>query len=171
MAEDLAVGDARVASQPETETGVALTQEAFQPRDPDFAGRVRASFERQTLMVLLGAKLGRVEAGAVDIAVGYRADLTQQHGYLHAAVTTAIADTACGYAALTLTPANSEVLSVEFKVNLLRPAVGRLFVAEGRVLKLGRTLSVVRGDVFATTEDDRSTLIATMLATIIVQSR
>lgn len=119
-------------------------------------------------MVLLGAKLELVEAGAVDISLGYRSDLTQQHGYLHAAVTTAIADSACGYAALTLTPAGCEVLSVEFKVNLLRPAVGERFVAQGRVLKPGRTLNVVRGDVFAET-GGRTTLIATMLATMILQ--
>jgi len=119
-------------------------------------------------MMLLGATLERVEAGAVDISVGYRPDLTQQHGYLHAAVATAIADSACGYAALTLTPAGCEVLSVEFKVNLLRPAAGERFVAQGQVLKPGRTLSVVRGDVLALT-DDRSTLIATMLATMILQ--
>jgi uncharacterized protein (TIGR00369 family) len=119
-------------------------------------------------MVLIGATLERVEAGAVDISVGYRPDLTQQHGYLHAAVATAIGDSACGYAALTLAPADHEVLTVEFKVNLLRPAVGERFVAQGRVLKPGRTLSVVRGDVLATV-DDRSTLIATMLTTMLLQ--
>lgn len=119
-------------------------------------------------MALLGAALDRVEAGVVEISVGYRPDLTQQHGYLHAAVTTAIADSACGYAALTLTPAGCEVVSVEFKVNLLRPAVGERFVAAGCVLRPGRTLSVVRGDVSAMT-DGRSTLIATILATLIVQ--
>ncbi len=119
-------------------------------------------------MTLLGATLERVEAGAVDISVPYRPDLTQQHGYLHAAVTAAIADSACGYAAMTLTPAGCEVLSVEFKVNLLRPATGERFVAEGRVLKPGRTLTVVQGDVFAAT-DGRLTLIATMLATMILR--
>jgi uncharacterized protein (TIGR00369 family) len=119
-------------------------------------------------MTLLGARLERIEPGAVDISLAHRADLTQQHGYLHAAVTTAIADSACGYAALTLMPAGCEVLSVEFKVNLLRPAVGERFKAEGRVLKPGRTLSVVRADVLAIS-GDRSTLIATMLATMIVQ--
>ena len=140
----------------------------FLPDDPRFEERVRSSFQSQTFMTLLGATLERVEPGAVDIAVGFRPDLTQQHGYLHAAVTTAIADTACGYAALTLAPAGNEVLSVEFKVNLLRPAAGERFVAMGRVLKPGRTLSVVRGDVFAVT-DGRSTLIATMLATMMLQ--
>ena len=145
-----------------------LTHGTFHPEDSDFAARVRASFDRQALMKLLGATIERIEAGAVDISVGHRPDLTQQHGYLHAAVTTAIADSASGYAALTLTPAGCEVLSVEFKVNLLRPAVGERFVAQGRVLKPGRTLSVVRGDVWATTGGS-STLIATLLATMIVQ--
>jgi uncharacterized protein (TIGR00369 family) len=121
-------------------------------------------------MRLIGATLGRVEAGAVDISLEYREDLTQQHGYLHAAVTTAIVDSACGYAALSLTPAGSEVLSVEFKVNLLRPAVGERFVAQGRVLKPGRTLIVVRGDVLALA-DGQSKLISTMLATIIPRPR
>lgn len=138
------------------------------PEDPAFAERVRSSFARQAFMTLLGATLERVEAGAVDISVPYRPDLTQQHGYLHAAVTAAIADSACGYAAMTLTPAGCEVLSVEFKVNLLRPATGERFVAEGRVLKPGRTLTVVQGDVFAAT-DGRLTLIATMLATMILR--
>src|SRR5580765_7420636 len=126
-----------------------LTRNRLQAEDPAFAERVRSSFGRQAFMMLLGATLERVEVGAVNISVPYRADLTQQHGYLHAAVTTAIADSACGYAALTLAPAGCEVLSVEFKVNLLRPAAGERFVAEGRVLKQGRTISVVQGEVFA----------------------
>jgi len=147
----------------------SVTNPEFRPLDPAFAERVRASFGRQTFMTLLGATLERVEPGKVDISVPYRADLTQQHGYLHAAVTTAIADSACGYAAMTLTPAGADVLSVEFKTNLLRPAAGERFRAEGRVLKPGRTLTVTRGDVFAETEG-RSTLIATMLATMIVQT-
>jgi uncharacterized protein (TIGR00369 family) len=141
----------------------------IQPLDPNFVARVRASFDRQGLMVLVGATLDRIEAGSVDISVVHRPDLTQQHGYVHAAVTTAIADTACGYAALTLTPPGFEVLSVEFKVNFLRPASGQRFVAQGRVLKAGRTLSVVRGDVLATAIDGGTTLVATMLATMLVQ--
>ena len=119
-------------------------------------------------MALLGASLARVDAGAVDISLPFRPDLTQQHGFLHAAVTTAIADSACGYAALSLTPPGSEVLTIEFKVNLLRPALGTLFVAEGRVLKPGRTITVARGDVYSRS-DTSSTLIATMLATVMRQ--
>lgn len=119
-------------------------------------------------MALLGATLDRVEPGAVDISVTFREHLTQQNGYLHAAVTTAIADSACGYAALTLLPAGSEVLTIEYKVNLLRPAVGTHFRAEGRVLKPGRTITVVRGDVLASSGGS-STLVTTMVATMIRQ--
>jgi uncharacterized protein (TIGR00369 family) len=120
-------------------------------------------------MKMLGATLERVDAGAVDIALAFRDDLTQQNGYLHAGVTTAIVDSACGYAALTLTPAGSEVLTVEFKVNLLRPAAGATFIARGRVLKPGRTIIVARGDVFARS-DGASSLVATMLATVMRQA-
>jgi hypothetical protein len=95
--------------------------------DPGFAERVRKSFAAQAFMQTIGARLERVEPGEVDIALAHREDLTQQHGYLHAAVVTAIADSACGYAAYSLMPEGSEVLSIEFKTNLLRPAVGRWF--------------------------------------------
>src|SRR4029078_175256 len=134
---------------------------------PLFAIQVRNSFERQTAMSSIGAELLIVEPGKVEIALPYRSDLTQQHGYLHAGIITTIADTACGYAAYTLMPAGSEVLSVEFKVNLLRPAKGERFVAVANVLKPGRTLTVVRADVFGVSESDERELIATMLATMI----
>jgi uncharacterized protein (TIGR00369 family) len=127
--------------------------------------RIRASFERQALMVLIGARLLSVDRGAVDIDLRFRNDLTQQGGVLHAGVVTSILDSACGYAALTMMPEASDVVSVEFKVNLLRPAKGDLFLAEGRVLKGGRTLSVVRGDAYAESAQGRA-LVATMLATM-----
>ena len=117
-------------------------------------------------MSLIGASLRRVEPGAVDIALPYRRDLTQQDGFIHAGILTTIADSACGYAAYTLMPAGSEVLSVEFKVNLLRPAAGEVFVAEARVLKAGKTLTVTRGDVHALSGGETK-LVATMLATMI----
>ncbi|HEY0082380.1 MAG TPA: PaaI family thioesterase [Pyrinomonadaceae bacterium] len=117
-------------------------------------------------MRLIGADLRRIEPGAVSIALPYRADLTQQNGYIHAGIITAIADSACGYAASTLMPAGSEVLSVEFKVNLLRPAAGEEFVAEAQVIKAGRTLTVTRCDVYAQASDE-SSMVATMLATMI----
>src|SRR3712207_222665 len=134
--------------------------------DVDYESRTRANFARQRVMQLMGARLERVEPGAVAIVLPYREDLTQQSGYLHAGVITAIADSACGYAAYTLMPAGSEVLSVEFKVNLLRPAAGREFVAEAEVLKAGRTLTTVRCDVYAR-DGGESKMVATMLATMI----
>ena len=117
------------------------------------------------IMRLIGAELTRVEPGVVEITIPYRSDLTQQHGYLHAGIVTTIADSACGYAAYSLMPPESEVLSVEFKVNLLRPAKGETFIAVAEVIKAGKTLTVVRADVFGMGHERK--LIATMLATII----
>ena len=116
-------------------------------------------------MHLIGASLTLIEPGVVEITLPYRQDLTQQNGYLHAGIVTTIADSACGYAAFTLMPEGSGVLSVEFKVNLLRPAKGENFLARAEVIKAGKTLTVVRSDVFALTEDKR-TLIATMQGTM-----
>ena len=135
-------------------------------RNPTFAEEVKSSFNQQTIMALIGAELTRVEPGIIEITLPYRADLAQQHGYLHAGIVTTIADSACGYAAYSLMPPNSEVLSVEFKVNLLRPAKGETFSAVAEVVKSGKTLTVVRADVFAIDEGRRD-LIATMLGTMI----
>jgi uncharacterized protein (TIGR00369 family) len=131
-----------------------------------FAEDVKSSFARQSIMTLIGARLSLVQPGVVEITLPYRKDLTQQAGYLHAGVVTTIADSACGYAAFTLMPAGSEVLSVEFKVNLLRPAQGESFVTRAEVIKAGKTLTVVRADVFAINENTR-TLIAAMQGTMI----
>lgn len=117
-------------------------------------------------MSTIGAELIKIEPGSIEIGLTYRSDLTQQHGYLHAGIVATIADSACGYAAYTLMPANSEVLSVEFKVNLMRPAKGKRFIAVANVLKPGKTLSVVRADVFGIDGGDQE-LIATMLGTMI----
>ena len=127
--------------------------------------RVRASFARQKFMATLGARLARVAPGEVDIEVAFDEKLTQQHGFVHAGVTTSIADSACGYAALTLMPEDAAVLSVEYKVNLLAPAVGRRLVARGRVKKAGRTLTVCTADVVAES-DEGEKLVTTMLATM-----
>ena len=142
----------------------------MQLRNPSFAEEIKQSFRKQTIMTLIGAELTRVEPGLIEIALPYRADLAQQHGYLHAGIVTTIADSACGYAAYSLMPPNSEVLSVEFKVNLLRPAKGETFSAVAEVVKAGKTLTVVRADVFGV-EHDRRDLIATMLGTMICLSR
>ncbi len=114
----------------------------FAPADADFAARVRASFARQQVMGFIGARLSRVEPGLVEIELPYRAELTQQHGYFHAGITGTIADSAGGYAGYTLFPADSSVLTVEYKMNLLAPADGDRLVATGRVVKSGRTLTI-----------------------------
>jgi uncharacterized protein (TIGR00369 family) len=139
--------------------------------NPSFIEEIKESFGRQSMMALIGAKLGTIEPGIVEINLPYRDDLAQQHGYLHAGIVTTIADTACGYASFSLMPAGSEVLSVEFKVNLLRPARGSRFVARGEVIKAGRTLTVVRGDVFGFSDDGPRELIATMQATMMCLRR
>ncbi|HVC19814.1 MAG TPA: PaaI family thioesterase [Vicinamibacterales bacterium] len=113
------------------------------------SGRIAESFGRQTLMALFGATLDRVAKGEVDIRLPYRPDLCQQHGFLHAGVVTAIVDSACGYAALTTMPDGVGVLSVEFKINLLAPAAGDEFIARGRVVRAGRTVTVCTGEVVA----------------------
>ena len=133
----------------------------MKPLNPLFEQEVRQSFAQQSIMSLIGASLSVVEPGVVEITLPYRKDLTQQNGYLHAGIVTTIADSACGYAAFTLMPAGSGVLSVEFKVNLLRPAKGEEFLSRAEVIKAGKTLTVVRADVLALSENKR-TLVATM---------
>ena len=141
-----------------------------QPRNLAFAEEIKQSFTKQTIMGLIGAELSRVEPGMIEITLPYRADLAQQHGYLHAGIVTTIADSACGYAAYSLMPPNSEVLSVEFKVNLLRPAKGEKFLAVAEVVKAGKTLTVVRADVFGVDGEEQRELVATMLGTMICLS-
>ncbi|MFI5229192.1 MAG: PaaI family thioesterase [Gemmatimonadales bacterium] len=138
---------------------------SFEPQDPDFEARVRASFARQRFMSTLGAKLARVAAGEVDIDLAERDELTQQHGFLHAGALAAVADSACGYAALSLMPAGAAVLSVEFKINLLAPAGGDHVVARGRVIRAGRTVTVCWGEVAAHTGTEER-LVATMVGTM-----
>ena len=139
--------------------------------NPSFVEEVSNSFAKQSVMQLIGARLERVEPGVVEISLPYRKDLAQQHGYLHAGIVTTIADSACGYAAFSLMPASSEVLSVEFKVNLLRPAKGTRFVARAEVIKAGRTLTVVRANVVAYSDERDPQLIATMQATMMAIKR
>ena len=121
---------------------------SFTPADPHFESRVRASFERQGIMGLIGARLTGVVPGQVVIELAHRADLTQQHGFFHAGITSTIADSAGGYAAYSLFPAGASVLTTEFKINLLAPADGELLRAVGRVVKPGRTLTVADVEVF-----------------------
>lgn len=138
---------------------------AFSPRNPDWEATVRGSFARQQVMRLLGAEMGALAPGHCEIRLPYRADLTQQNGYFHAGITSTIVDSAGGYAGYTLMPAGSDVLTVEFKLNLLAPADGDLLVAEGQVLKSGRNLVITRGEVYAI-RDGKATHCATMQQTL-----
>ena len=138
-------------------------------RDPEFESRVRDSFAQQKMMALLGAELISVRPGEVQIGLQFRENLTQQHGFVHAAAITAIADNACGYAALSLMAPGMDVLSVEFKVNLLSPAAGQRFIATGRVLRSGKTLTVCAAKVHAI-QDDKRKLVSVMQATMIATS-
>ncbi len=137
----------------------------FTPADQDFEERVRDSFARLTLMRTIGARLVKVAPGEVDIDMPVRDDLTQQHGYVAAAVVTAIVDTACGYAAMSLMPAGADVLTVEYKVNFMSPARGERLLAHGRVVKPGRALTVCAGEVYAL-GDAAPKAVATMLGTM-----
>ena len=116
--------------------------------DPGFEARTRASFERQGAMTLIGARMTRVEPGRVEIGLPYRPELSQQHGFFHAGMIAAIADSAGGYAGFTLFPPDAGVLTVEFKLNLIAAADGELAVAVGEVIRAGRTLTVCRLDAY-----------------------
>jgi len=118
------------------------------PADPNFAVRIRASFGRQKAMGLIGASLKVVEPGQVEVALPYRDDLTQQKGFIHGGIIGMIADTACGYAAYSLMPADCSLVTVEYKINILAPARASL-VARGEVVRAGRTLTVTRGEVYS----------------------
>jgi uncharacterized protein (TIGR00369 family) len=136
-----------------------------EPLNSDFKNDISASFAKLALMQTIGARLVRVAPGEVEIELPFRADLTQQHGFIAAAVVSAIMDVACGYAAMSLMPAGANVLTVEFKVNLLAPAVGERLIARARVARSGRTLSVCSGDTVAVNGGEEK-LVATMLATM-----
>ena len=137
----------------------------FQPADGFFADRVRDSFAKMTVMQTLGGTLGKVRPGQVEIFVPYSKQFTQQHGFLHAGILSTFLDTAAGYAAFSLMPADAAVLTVEFKVNLLHAGRGDRFVFVGSVVKSGKTITNVRGEAYAF-EAGREKLIATMDATM-----
>ena len=137
----------------------------FEPRNPVWEATVRASFARQGVMKLIGAEMVTLAPGHCEIRLPFRDDLTQQHGYFHAGITATIVDSAGGYAGFTLMPAGSEVLSVEFKLNLLAPADGEFLVAEGQALKSGRNLVITRGEVYAI-RNGKATHCATMQQTL-----
>ena len=132
---------------------------------PDFEARCRSSFEKQRFMSTLGAQLVAIRPGEAIIELPFGSHLTQQHGFLHAGAVTSIVDSACGYAALSVMPEGAAVLSVEFKINLMKPAAGSVFRATGKVLKSGKSLTVCSGTVEANNENEWST-IAVMQATM-----
>ena len=137
----------------------------FEPRNPDYEQRVRASFARQAAMRTLGAALDAVRLGQVEISLPWAEPLTQQHGFLHAGMVSTALDSACGYAGFSLMPEDAAVLTIEFKINLLAPAKGERFRMVGTVIKPGRTVTVCEGQAFAV-EGGREKLIATMGCTL-----
>lgn len=137
-----------------------------EPPDPNFESRVRASFDRQGAIISIGAKLIDLIPGEARIEMPFNPSFTQQDGFLHAGIVTTIVDSACGYAAYTLMPADSRVLTVEYKVNFLFPAKGEKFIAIGKVVKPGRTLTICSGEVFAY-ENGKEKQAALMQATMI----
>ena len=140
---------------------------AFTPAFAGYAARVRESFARQGALRLIGASLAEVGPGYCAITLVPRPEVSQQHGFVHAGVVSTLVDTAGGYAGYTLFPEGSSVLTVEFKVNLLAPAAGTEIVAEGFVIRPGRTLAITRGEVHAVTDGQRK-LIALMQQTLMV---
>ncbi len=124
-----------------------MIEATFAAPDPNYDERCRSSFARQGAMTLLGATIEALAPGHCVIELPFRTDLAQQHGYFHAGITSAVADSAGGYAALTLFPATAEVLTVEFKINLIAPAQGERLIADARVVRSGRTLTICTVDV------------------------
>jgi uncharacterized protein (TIGR00369 family) len=138
----------------------------FQPSDPNYESRIRSSFDKQEAMKTIGANLVKVLPGEVHIEFSFIESLAQQHGYIHGGIIASVVDTACGYAACTLMSVDSEVLTIEYKVNFMSPAKGDRFKGIGRVLKPGRNITVCSGDVIAI-DKGKEKIIATMLATMI----
>ena len=142
----------------------------FQPKNPDYRAIATDTFERQRAMRTLGISIARMEPGEIELVMGYSADYTQQNGFIHAGVITAGLDNACGIAAFSLMPAGSDILTVEFKTNLLAPARGERFAFRATVVKPGRTLTICEGRAYAI-HDGVETLIATMTGTLMALPR
>lgn len=143
---------------------------AFASPNPDYETVVRNIFDNQPALHTIGAKLAQIAPGQVTITYAYRPDLTQQHGFTHAGIVAMLADNACGCAAGTLLPPDCDVLTVEFKLNLMAPAVGEMLTAVGMVKRAGRTLVICNGDVFAAQVGEEK-LVATILATVMILPR
>lgn len=142
------------------------SSQRFEPKNPDYRAVTTASFNRQTAMRTLGISIDRLEPGEVDLSMAYSPDLAQQNGFVHAGILTAGLDSACGFAAFTLMHAGSDVLTVEFKTNLLAPAKGERFTFRAHVVRPGRTLTVCEARAFAE-QDGVERLVATMTGTLI----
>jgi uncharacterized protein (TIGR00369 family) len=137
----------------------------FEPKDPLFQTRVRDSFLRQGVMKTLDVEIVGLRPGEIDLAMPYASAFTQQHGFLHAGIVATVLDSACGYAAFSLMPADASILTIEFKTNLLAPARGARFLFKGKVVKPGRTITVCEGNAFAI-DGGEEKLIATMTGTL-----
>lgn len=140
-------------------------QGTFEAQDPEFSARVRTSFERQRVMAELGMTLVQIDAGRVELELAFDPKLTQQHGFMHAGIIATGLDSACGYAAFSLMPADAGVLTVEYKINFLAPASGDRFRLIGTVVKAGRTLTVCQGEAIGLRAEKRQ-LVATMTSTV-----
>lgn len=137
----------------------------FVPQDENFKDKVTKSFERQKAMKTLGITLEKIEAGRIELNMPYIEDFTQQHGFVHAGILSTAMDSACGYAAFSLMPKESAVLSIEFKINLLAPAIGEKFIITGEVLKAGKTISVCLSEAYSVSGNDKK-LVAQMTGTM-----
>ncbi len=137
----------------------------FEPRDKDYEKKVRDSFNRQEIMKTVNVKILAVRPGEVDLQFPFQAKLTQQHGFIHAGIVSTVLDSACGYAAFSLMSADAAVLTIEFKINLLSPAIGDIFTAVGKVMKPGKNITVAQGELFAQQENTQK-LVATMTGTL-----
>lgn len=140
----------------------------FEPRDPEYEIKVRRSFAKQGAMETIGAKIARIKPGEIVLEMPFSQAVTQQHGFVHAGIITSLLDSASGYAAYSLMVPDAEVLTIEFKTNLMAPAKGERFRAIGKVVKPGRTIMFCESEVFAISSDGEETHIATMSATMMV---
>jgi len=138
---------------------------SFKPLDPDFNNKIRESFSRQGFMGFIGAELTGIRPGYCEIQIPYKRELSQQHGYFHAGVIGTLADNSGGYAAFTLMPADSSILTVEYKLNLIAPGDGELLISRAQVIKPGRTLTICRPEVFVV-KNGAQTLCAIALMTL-----
>lgn len=143
-----------------------MISKQFTPQNPDFETRVRDSFARQHVIKTLGIEISKLSPGVVELTMPFEAAFTQQHGFMHGGIVSTALDTACGYAAFSLMPANAGVLTVEFKISLLAPAQGQRFIFRAEVIKPGKTLTFCEGKAYAIDGDSEPRLIASLSATI-----